>query len=283
VGGERPLDGQEAGDEVTEQDYDFLLANAQAGKVLGLANFLHLDQPIGIRSYIRIADDIARQVAPCDLLDWGCGWGQMTYLLRRRGFRVTPFDVEDAGSGERPDLPLSREVDVIVTTERTTLPFPDSSFAAVLSCGVLEHVDEFSQPGNERKSLDEIARVLRPDGLLLIYQLPQRYAWQEALSRRLRLGYAHPRRFTAREATTLLRQTGFSIERMRRTNLIPRNLTGMPGSLRTMYSRFSKPLIALDEVLCKLPGLSHVAGALEITARRDSRRMPGSAEGLPSD
>jgi hypothetical protein len=69
----------------------------------------------------------------------------------------------------------------------------------------------------------------------------------------------------------LLGQAGYSIERMRRTNLIPRNLTGMPNGLRTMYSRFSKALIALDESLCKVPGLNQVAGALEVTARRGVR------------
>jgi len=251
-----------------EREYDFLLANARAGKALGLPDFIHLDQPIGIRSYIRIADDIARHVSPCDLLDWGCGWGQMTYLLRRRGFRVTPFDIGEPGAVTLPDIPLSRELDVVFATHPTKLPFCDGSFDAVLSCGVLEHVDEFSQPGNERLSLREIARVLRPGGSLLIYQLPQRYAWQEAVSRRLRLGYAHPRRFTATEITTLLKQAGYSIETVRRANLIPRNLTGMPDGLRAIYSRFSKALIALDGHLCKAPGLDHLAGALEIRARR---------------
>jgi len=253
---------------MTEQDLDFLLANARAGKALGLPDFIHLDQPIGILSYIRIADDIARHVPPGDLLDWGCGWGQMTYLLRRRGFRVTPFDIGAPGAVTLPDIPLSRELDVVFTTHPTALPFPDGHFDAVLSCGVLEHVDEFSQPGNERKSLREIARVLRPGGLLLIYQLPQRYAWQEAVGRRLRLGYAHPRRFTAAEIGTLLTQAGYAVERIGRTNLIPRNLTGMPERVRTLYSRFATELIALDEWLCRVPGLNHVAGALEITARR---------------
>lgn len=254
---------------MTEQDYNFLLANAQAGKALGLSNFIHLDQPIGILNYIRIADDIARQIALGDLLDWGCGYGQMTYLLKRRGFQVTSFDIGEPGTVSSPDIPLCRELNVVRTTHPTNLPFTDNSFDAVLSCGVLEHVDEFSQPGNERKSLREIARVLRPDGFLFIYQLPQQYAWQEAIGRRLRLGYAHPRRFTATEITKMLKQAGYSIERIRRANLFPKNLTGLPNGLRMMYSRFSRALIALDGNLCKIPGLNHLAGVLEITAKRE--------------
>ena len=77
-----------------QEDYQFLLANARAGRALGLPDFVHLDQPIGLWNYIRIANDIAHQTPPGRLLDWGCGYGQMTYLLQRRNFQVTPFDID---------------------------------------------------------------------------------------------------------------------------------------------------------------------------------------------
>jgi SAM-dependent methyltransferase len=251
-----------------DEEVAFLLANAAAGKALGLSHFLHLDQPIGIWNYIRIADSIARHAPPGELLDWGCGYGQMTYLLRRRGFRVTPFDIGEPGAA-LPDIPLCRGLEVVRSTHPTELPFPDGRFDAVLSCGVLEHVDEYSgQPGNEIRSLREIARVLRPGGALLIYQLPQRYAWQEAVIRRLGLGYAHPRRYTAGEITAMLRAQGYAVERIARANLIPKNLTGMPARLRAAYSRLSRPLIALDGVVSGLPGLGELAGVLEVVARR---------------
>ncbi len=254
---------------MTDPDFDFLLANARAAKALGLPDFIHLDQPIGILSYLRIADDIATRVPPGDLLDWGCGWGQMTYLLRRRGFRVTAFDIGDPAAA-LPDIPLCRGLEVVRSTHPTELPFAGGSFDAVLSCGVLEHVDQYSVPGNELVSLRELRRVLRPGGRLLIYQLPQRRAWQEALVRRLQLGEGHPRRFTAAEITTMLRQTGFEVETLRRTNLVPRNLTGMPERLRTAYSRCARELIAVDERLSRVPVLDRIAGALEVVARRTS-------------
>ncbi len=253
--------------EFNQSDFNFLLSNARAGKALGLPHFIHLDQPIGIWNYIRIADDIARQVSSGHVLDWGCGYGQLTYLLRRRGFQVTAFDIGEPDKTTLPDIPLCHELDVVYTTHPTDLPFTEKNFDVVISCGVLEHVDESSQPGNEMKSLHEIARVLRPGGRLLIYQLPQRYAWQEAIIRRLHLGYAHPRRYTASEITKMLQQTGYSVQRIRRANLIPKNLTGMPNKLRSVYSRFSHSLIALDGILCKTPGLNHLAGVLEITAQ----------------
>ena len=252
-----------------KSDFNFLLDNAQAAKTLGLSNFIHLDQPIGIWNYIRIADDIARQITPGNLLDWGCGYGQMTYLLKRRGFQVTSFTIGEPGKVALPNIPICQELDVVYSTHPTNLPFGENSFDSVLSCGVLEHVDEFSQPGYELNSLREIARILRPGGFLLIYQLPQRYAWQEAIIRHLSLGYTHPRRYSAIEITNLLKQTGYSIQSIRRANLIPKNLTGMPNKLRAMYSRFSKALIAIDGILCKIPGLNHLAGVLEIKAQRE--------------
>jgi SAM-dependent methyltransferase len=252
-----------------QSDFDFLHANAEAGKASGVSHFVHLDQPIGIWNYIRIANDIALQMPQGDLLDWGCGYGQMTYLLKRRGLRVTAFDIGEPGKAGLPDIPLCRELDIVRTPHPTDLPFADDRFDAVLSCGVLEHVDELSQPGNEARSLREIARVLRPGGFFFIYQLPQRHAWQEAVIRGLRLGYSHPRRYSAVEITNILGQTGFSVRRVRRANLIPKNLTGMPEKLRAFHSRFSDTLIALDGSLCRIPGLNQLAGVLEITARRE--------------
>ena len=141
-------------------------------------------------------------------------------------------------------------------------------FDAVLSCGVLEHIDEHSEPGNEMKSLREIQRILKPGGKLMIYQLPQVHAWQETMIRRFKLGYSHPRRYTAREITRMLGETGFTLARLRRANLVPKNLTGMPAALRTLYSRADKTLIALDGALANVPGLREVAGVLELTAMR---------------
>ena len=253
--------------DLDQTDFAFLRDNARAGLALKLASFIHLDQPIGMWNYIRIANDVARQ-ASGHVLDWGCGYGQMTYLLRQRGLQVTSFDI-GAPDTTLPDIPICRDMAVVRSEHPTKLPFPSASFDAVLSCGVLEHVDEYSgQGGNESRSLLEIARILRPGGQLLIYQLPQRGAWQEALIRRFKLGYAHPRRYTKSEIVRMLHTAGLEAVRVRRANLIPKNLTGMPATLRRVYSRFSRLLIAADGHLAQVPGLNQVAGVMEITARK---------------
>jgi hypothetical protein len=65
----------------------------------------------------------------------------------------------------------------------------------------------------------------------------------------------------------LLSEAGFALQRLRRANLIPKNLTGMPAGLRSLYSRFSRQLIRIDGWSSQLPGINQFAGVLEITAR----------------
>ena len=70
----------------------------------------------------------------------------------------------------------------------------------------------------------------------------------------------------------MLRAAGYSVVRVRRANLLPKNLTGMPNLVRKAYSRFSKTLLAVDAALSAVPGLRAVAGVLEITAVREAAR-----------
>jgi SAM-dependent methyltransferase len=254
--------------DAARHEYAFLLANGYLGA--GTEHyFAHLSQPVGVWNYLRIADAIARHLPHGHLLDWGCGYGQMTYLLRRRGLAVTAYDM---GTPETrmPDVPLCREIQVIRSTHPTELPFGNNAFDAVLSSGVLEHVDEHSQPGNEWRSLREIARVVRPGGFFFIFQLPQRYAWQEAMLRRLGRGYTHPRRYTADEITAMLHATGFRVISIHRANMLPKNLTGVPPWVRGMYNSAGRKLLTADAALCRLPLLNHLAGVLEVVAVRQA-------------
>jgi SAM-dependent methyltransferase len=252
-----------------QDDYQFLMDNARSIRAQGLDHLLHLDQPVGIWNYIRMANEIADAVSPGRMLDWGCGLGQMSFLMRRRGFDVTAYELGSTIDNDLPDMPLTRVLNVIRADHPTRLPFEGSSFDAVLSCGVLEHVDEFSEPGNEKRSLEEIRRVLRPGGHFFIYQLPQRYTWQEAIIRRLGR-YTHPRLFVAPEIRAMLDEKGFRVLSVRRNNMLPKSLTGMPRALRDFYSLFARPILAVDRVISRVPGLNQVAGVLEVVARREA-------------
>jgi ubiquinone/menaquinone biosynthesis C-methylase UbiE len=250
-------------------EYHFLLNNAAEIRKKNLGEkYYHLDQSLGIKNYIRIADDIAKRLpSGAKVLDWGCGLGQMSYLLKNRNFDVVSYDIAKEGD-HLPDIALCRSIQRIVSSDSTFLPFGNDSFDAVLSCGVLEHVDEMSSPGNEIKSLREINRLLKPGGRLLIYQLPQNLSWQEAIVRRFKLGYAHPRRYSAKDITNILNQQDFMVTHLARCNLIPKNLTGMPKFLREAWGKLGNLILVTDKLLSQIPLLNRIAGALELSARK---------------
>ncbi|MCW5850744.1 MAG: class I SAM-dependent methyltransferase [Anaerolineae bacterium] len=88
----------------------------------------------------------------------GCGVGM--YIRRLRHF--TPYvygmDIEfDRVAEGAHDLPG------LAVAPAEALPYPDNSFDTVLSHEVLEHV------ADDRQSVAEIARVLRPGGRLIVF------------------------------------------------------------------------------------------------------------------
>ncbi len=210
-----------------------------------------------MREYVAIADRIAREL-PGRMLDWGCGHGQMTSLLRSRGIDVEAFDYL-AGSEPRL-LPLEHfpEIEAHVSGDPVALPFADGEFDTVLSCGVLEHVQ---RPGD---SLAELHRVLRPGGRLLIYKLPNRTSYLEAVARRAGMYYhgAYPddRVYDRRSATALLNAHRFRVDDFRRTNLLPLTVE------HPLVWRLSGPIWEANLALARLPGVGLLATNLELDA-----------------
>jgi ubiquinone/menaquinone biosynthesis C-methylase UbiE len=223
----------------------------------------HLQSKLSLRNYQRIADAVMRVVPRGRLLDWGAHRGQMAWLLTRRGLTVVPYDYRPDQTGVRGEwLPLSPDVPLVTSGDAVALPFRNASFDAVLSSGVLEHVDD------ERGSLHEIRRVLVPGGRLLIFQLPQQWSYNELIVRSFKLGYAHERRYTAAGIAALLEAAGFVVEQVGRANMLPKNFTGLPRQAQALFDLAPDAVLAADVGLSQLPGLNQVAGALEVVARK---------------
>mgnify|MGYP006433587781 CR=1 FL=1 len=93
------------------------------------------------------------------VLDLGCAGGFMAEALDDRGAQVTGIDpAADAIAAARAHA-AARQIGYHVGVGEA-LPYPDASFDAVVCVDVLEHVNDLPQV------VSEIARVLRPDGLL---------------------------------------------------------------------------------------------------------------------
>jgi SAM-dependent methyltransferase len=214
---------------------------------------VHLRSPAQLLQYDAIAARLARDRAG-RVLDWGCGYGQVTARLRAHGLDVVAFDY-------RPELreptvaPLEHapDTEAHLSPDPVALPFADASFDSVLSCGVLEHVED---PDG---SLDEVRRVLRPGGTFYVYKLPNRYSYVERAARLLGLYYhgeaAHDRVYTKTSAIGLLTRHGFRVREFRRANMLPLTAGG-PGRL----------VYATSGALDRVPGLNVVSTTIELVA-----------------
>ena len=224
----------------------------------------HLRSRLALRNYARIANDVVSHLPQGRVLDWGAGFGQLSYLLRRRGLSVIGYDYRpNEVRGVRATVTaLDSSVPLMLSDDPIKLPFVEESFDGVISCGVLEHVDD------EHASLEEIWRVLQPNGLFLVYQLPQEWSYLEYIVRRFKLGYAHERRYTARGIRKLLTEQGFAVETVGFANMLPKTFTGLPNLVRRGFDLVPGPLISADQGLSRVPGLNRIAGVLEVVARK---------------
>ena len=98
------------------------------------------------------------------LLDAGCGPAVMTDALLDRGYEYHGVDLSDAMIAEARRRVRDRRARFEVA-DIQDLPYPNQSFDVVLALGVLEYVPDLD------RAIDEIARVLRPDGTYVFSML----------------------------------------------------------------------------------------------------------------
>jgi SAM-dependent methyltransferase len=150
------------------------------------------------------------------LLDLGCGAGRHAFEAYRRGADVVAFDADHGElcqvtsmtaamttAGEAPPAAHAR----CVGGDATAMPFGDGAFDRVIAAEVLEHV-----PADHR-ALAEIARVLRPGGMLAVTVpawLPERICWRLSDDYHNTPG-GHVRIYTRPELEAKLRAAGFEL------------------------------------------------------------------------
>ena len=98
-----------------------------------------------------------------DVLEIGAGPGLVTDLLVERAPRITAVEIDPGLADALRERMATRPVEV-VTGDATSLPLPADRFSAAACFTMLHHIPDAA--GQDR-ALAEIARVLRPGGLLL--------------------------------------------------------------------------------------------------------------------
>ena len=133
-------------------------------------------------------------------LDCGCGTGAMVRQLARRG-RAVGVDL----SPEALRLARTRGA-TVARAGLLALPFPDGAFDCVTSFDVIYH----RWVTDDAAALREMARVLRPGGLLLLRVPALKMLWgahDEAVHSRHRYTRGEVRRLLAQSGLEVLRAT----------------------------------------------------------------------------
>jgi ubiquinone biosynthesis O-methyltransferase len=162
-----------------------------------------------------IGDVKGRQV-----LDVGCGDGELALELRRRGATVVGIDASAEMIAAAKVRAGRENADVGFQLARADeLPFPDGQFDIVTAITILCFVDDAGPV------FREIARVLRPGGRFVIGELGQWSIW--AAGRRIRawLGsrlWRRGRFRTAGELSRLAQESGLAVETVRGAIYYPR-------------------------------------------------------------
>jgi SAM-dependent methyltransferase len=159
------------------------------------------------------------------ILDWGAQYGHVTRLLSRYYPSVHCYNPVDDAEHERfygydplcddfQDLfGIPHDARMHGTDARavTSINRPSASYDAVVASGVLEHVrEQYGGIATEADALSEIRRVLKPNGLLFIWNLPSRFGAVEGLNRLLRRS-VHPFTYTETQIRGLLATAGFEV------------------------------------------------------------------------
>ena len=116
-----------------------------------------------------LIDRILSQRGPFECgLDLGCGLGGNLELLRRHCQRWQGVEPD----AEAVEYCRQQGHESVFVGDATALEADDDSFDLVTCLDVLEHVDD-------DKAVDEIRRVLRPGGLLVVTVPAHRHLWNE--------------------------------------------------------------------------------------------------------
>lgn len=157
------------------------------------------------------------------VLDWGCGKGQISYLLSNMGLDVTSCDIlcsaEDSTFGQETPIIDEYEIKVDMLQHDWELPYDDQSFDIIVSFGVLEHVK------NDRESLSEIHRVLKSGGHFVVFFLPNLFSWSQWLAR-IRGDWYHDRLYSITSISEMLSENNIQVEHIWRGQLFPKNRFG---------------------------------------------------------
>ncbi len=179
----------------------------------GMAAYMTYTSRIGKRRTRERLLDLKGQLSPWTgeekVLDVGCGRGLMMVGAARRLTSGTAVGVDiwrqEDQAANKPEAALENaRIEGVLdrlsveTGDARALPFPDASFDVVLSHWVIHNMPEAE---DRARALDEMLRVLRPGGVLVLADIANKKEYQTHLKSR---GLSDIREFTGGFGTQIV-------------------------------------------------------------------------------
>ncbi len=165
------------------------------------------------RTLVRIFEEFLRK-SPARILEGGCGFGAWCEWFQQRGHEIVGIEYDEnivkQARAFKPDV-------AVELGDITDLKYPDNSFDAYISLGVIEHFEH-----GPEQALAEAHRILKPGGLAFV-TTPWLTVFRRIVSHPIRSLYFLKRklqgkpnyfweyRFTKNELRTYLEKAGFEI------------------------------------------------------------------------
>lgn len=191
-------------------------------------------------------------------LDLGCGKGHNAVLLKLLGYQVEGLDLQ-VTLGEQLGITAPRWQRELWDELQTRygihlyfgdgkhLRYPDHHFDVVLTYAVLEHIEPQSEVLGV---LREVARVLKPGGIMLIYDLPSAQSWAEKLADVFGLG-SHEHRYTAQQLREIISSSALRSHSIEKYGTFP--VHPISAGLLAAFNEALPVWVRLEKLLRKTP------------------------------
>ncbi len=192
------------------------------------------------------------------VLDLGCGRGHNTLMLKLSRPDIKIIGISPISSNQWKIY--KRKNCVFRIGNGLNMEFKNNTFDVVVSFGVMEHLREdyvrnFGKRefrNEELKFMQEVFRVLKPKGVSIVANLPNKYSWSEFLTRLLKLRF-HINRYTKKQIENLMKNAGFKDVKIRREFFIPAQVYKVSKFGAKFLNKYYRFFDNIDRLLNKTP------------------------------